>query len=62
MLKAKRRANSKIKKLNEMTETLEARGISVNKESLAERVKNPRRIADLEEEELLFLKKKSCCS
>lgn len=32
-----------------MTEELEKKGIAVNKESLATRVKNPRRIADLEE-------------
>lgn len=32
-----------------MVETLEERGFDVNKESLATRVKNPRRIADLEE-------------
>jgi len=31
-----------------MTTELEARGISVNKDTLAERVRNPRRIADLE--------------
>ena len=31
-----------------MTEALEAKGIEVNKDSLALRVKNPRRIADLE--------------
>jgi len=31
-----------------MTETLEARGIAVNRETLAERVRNPRRIGDLE--------------
>lgn len=49
MLKAKRRAVSKIKDLNEMTEALEKKGIEVNKESLATRVKNMRRIDDLEE-------------
>jgi len=32
-----------------MAEDLEERGIKVNKESLATRVKNPKRIADLEE-------------
>jgi len=48
-LKAKRRAVSKIKDLTEMTEALEKRGIDVNKESLATRVKNMRRIDDLEE-------------
>jgi hypothetical protein len=47
-LKSKQRATSRIKDLTEMTEDLEARGIAVNKESLATRVKNPRRIADLE--------------
>jgi len=34
-LKSKQRAKSKIKKLDEMTEDLEKRGISVNKDSLA---------------------------
>ena len=48
LLKAKRRAVSKIKDLNEMTEALEKKGIDVNKESLATRVKNMRRIDDLE--------------
>lgn len=47
-LKSKRRASSKIKKLNEMTEELKARGIKVNEETLASRVKNPRRIGELE--------------
>ena len=32
-----------------MTDALEAKGFDVNKESLATRVKNPRRIADLED-------------
>lgn len=48
-MKAKQRVSSKIRDLQEMTEDLEERGIKVNKESLATRVKNPRRIADLEE-------------
>lgn len=48
LLKCKRRAVSKIKNLDEMTEALEKRGIDVNKESLATRVKNFRRIDDLE--------------
>jgi len=48
LLKSKRRANSRVKKLTEVTAMMEARGIDVNKESLATRVKNPRRIADLE--------------
>jgi len=48
VLKAKRRAVSKIKNLDEMTEALEKKGIDVNKESLATRVKNFKRIDDLE--------------
>ena len=32
-----------------MTEDLQDRGFDVNKESLATRVKNPKRIADLED-------------
>jgi hypothetical protein len=48
-MKAKQRASSRIRDLNEMTEELEDRGFNVNKESLATRVKNPRRIADLED-------------
>ena len=48
-MKSKTRAVSKIKHLDEMTEELEKRGIDVNKESLASRVKNLRRIGDLEE-------------
>ena len=47
-LKEKRRANSKIRKLDEFTEKLKEKGFDVNEESLATRVKNPRRIADLE--------------
>lgn len=49
LLKSKTRAVSKIKKLDEMTEELEKRGIDVNKESLASRVKNIKRIGELEE-------------
>lgn len=48
-LKSKRRASSRIRDLNEMTEDLKERGIDVNEQTLATRVKNPRRIADLEE-------------
>ena len=48
VLKAKRRAVSKIKNLDEMTEALQKKGIDVNKESLATRVKNFKRIDDLE--------------
>jgi len=48
VLKSRRRANSRIKKLNEMTAEMEARGINVNKDTLATKVRNPRRIADLE--------------
>lgn len=48
LLKQKRRANSRIKKLNEMTELMKAKGIKVNEETLAGRVKNPRRIGSLE--------------
>jgi len=49
LLKAKRRAVSKNKDYTEMVESLEKKGIAVNKESLATRVKNMRRIDDLEE-------------
>lgn len=49
ILKEKRRANSKIRKLDEFTEKLKEKGFSPNEESLATRVKNPRRIADLED-------------
>ncbi len=49
MMKSATRARSKIKKLDDMTDALESKGIEVNKDSLAQRVKNPRRIADLEE-------------
>ena len=48
MLKSKRRAKSKIKDLTEMTEQLQKQGIDVNTESLATRVRNPRRISELE--------------
>jgi len=47
-LKEKRRANSKIRKLDEFTEKLKEKGFDVNEESLATRVKNPRRISALE--------------
>jgi nucleolar GTP-binding protein len=48
-LKAKTRARSKIKTLDEMKETLKEKGIDVNEESLATRAKNRRTIASLEE-------------
>lgn len=48
MLKSKTRARSRVKQLDEMTTALEKKGIEVNKESLAKRVKNPKRISDLE--------------
>lgn len=51
LLIAKRRAKSKIRNLDDMTKDLAARGISVNKESLANRVRNPRRIGDIEAEQ-----------
>lgn len=51
LLIAKRRAKSKIRNLDDMTKDLAARGISVNKESLATRVRNPRRIGDIEAEQ-----------
>lgn len=47
-LKKNTRARSKVKTLDQMTDALEAKGIDVNKDSLAQRVKNPKRIADLE--------------
>lgn len=47
-MKAKTRARSKIKSLAEMTEALEKKGIDVNKESLATRVKNIKRIDEIE--------------
>lgn len=47
-LKRKQRSHSRIRDLNEMTEDLKAKGIAVNEESLATRVKNPVRIAELE--------------
>jgi len=48
-MKSKQRAFSRVRDLEEVEEGLEERGINFNKESLATRVKNPRRIADLEE-------------
>lgn len=48
-MKSKQRAHSRIRDLTEMTDGLKERGIDVNEESLATRVKNPRRIGDLEE-------------
>ena len=51
LLKAKRRAKSKIRNLDDMTQDLVAKGIDVNKESLATRVRNPRRIGDIEAEQ-----------
>lgn len=47
-LKAKRRAHSRIRDLNSMTEDMQTKGIEVNADNLAKRVKNIRRIADLE--------------
>ena len=47
-MKAKRRARSKIRNLDDMTQDLVSKGIDVNKDSLATRVRNPRRIGDLE--------------
>lgn len=47
-MKSKQRAHSRIRDLSEMTEGLKERGIDVNEENLASRVKNTRRIADLE--------------
>lgn len=47
-LKAKRRAKSKIKDFAEMTADLKAKGINVNEESLATRVKNRRSLSQLE--------------
>lgn len=48
-MKSKQRAHSRIRDLTEMTDELKERGFDVNEESLATRVKNPRRIDDLEE-------------
>jgi len=48
-LKSKQRAKSKIKDLSEMTADLKAKGFNVNEDSLATRVKNPKRIGELEE-------------
>jgi len=47
-MKKNLRARSKIKKLDDVTAALEKKGIDVNKESLATRVKNPKRISELE--------------
>ena len=49
MMKSKTRAVSRLKNLDEMTEALEKKGIDVNKDSLASRVKNIKRIGDLED-------------
>ena len=48
-LKAKTRARSKVKTLEEMTEALKEKGIDVNEASLATRSKSRRTIASLEE-------------
>ena len=48
LLKENRRNSTKIRKLDEFTEKLKQKGIDVNEESLATRVRNPRRIGDLE--------------
>lgn len=48
LLKAKRRARSKIRNLDDMTKDLQSKGIEVNTDSLATRVRNVRRIGDLE--------------
>lgn len=48
LLKAKRRARSKIRNFDEMAKDLMAKGINVDTENLATRVKNIRRIGDLE--------------
>ena len=48
VLKAKRRAKSKIKDYAEMTADLKAKGINVNEDSLANRVKNRRSLSQLE--------------
>lgn len=47
-LKSKRLVKSKIRDFGEMTQELEAKGISVNKDSLATRIRNPKTIAELE--------------
>lgn len=49
LLKSKTRAKSKIRKLDEMTEALEAKGIDVNKESLRARSKSRKTLGQLEE-------------
>lgn len=48
LLKAKRRARSKIRNFDEMAKDLQSKGIEVNTESLATRVRNPKRIGELE--------------
>lgn len=48
LLKAKRRARSKIRNFEDMAKDLMSKGIEVNKDSLATRVRNPKRIGDLE--------------
>lgn len=48
-MKKNLRARSKIKKLSEFEEHLEKKGIEVNKESLRQRVKKRRSIAELED-------------
>jgi len=48
-MKSKQRVSSRIRDLTEMTDSLKEKGVAVNEDSLATRVKNPRRIADLEE-------------
>ena len=48
VLKAKRRAKSKIKDYAEMTADLKAKGINVNEDSFATRVKNRRSLSQLE--------------
>ena len=48
-LNVKRRAKSKVRDFNAMAEELQNKGINVNVDSLATRVKNPKRISELEE-------------
>lgn len=48
LMKAKRRARSKVRNFDEMYKEMVNKGIEVNKESLEKRVRNPRRIGDLE--------------
>lgn len=47
-MKAKRRARSKVRNFDEMYKEMVNKGLDVNKESLQTRVRNPRRIGDLE--------------